>query len=601
MKRLIILFILLGLNSVCVTAQYTWSAQTSNTTDFVRDIHFAPTGNAIGIYGTYNGEIGRTNNGGQTWTFSYDIPEIGNEPVSDLIVGTYIDDDQNCVVATNGGQFYISSNGGTNWSMSLDLGPIYLQCLEESNGRVFSGGTSEIYFSEDLGVTWDSVDVAGAGSVVSMSFIGDDGVAVSASKVFITSDLGDTWTEVNSLPHLYSIRDVEMTTASTFFTAGDFGEVMGTDNDGVLWNSVVTGVGTDLYKIEFGNATHGVISGANGVLLMTDAGGFDPWDVSPNGGDTVVILALHVQNSQYAWFGNDAAEIFKAPDPLFGIEIIEFVGPDTICYNQEFDFSMKFKATVGDAAFPQFQILLAGYSLLGSYYVYPGVVPNGDTAEIFLSATPTTNNPPDSSNNVSIQGFNGVGGFIAWYFPPPPDSTIYLKTPDPYTVSGPHEFCPGEAVAMELTGGVSYTWTANVDNPLLSTNTVYPLLSTSYLVSIQQQYCTIDDTVFVIFGPLCDTSTVDTTTAIPAGEYAFSPNNDNVNDTFVIDYLDGTDNTVQIYNRWGDLIADFVNYNNEDMVWDGTYAGVKVGAGTYFFLIAYNGNEPTVGWVQVVE
>ncbi|RXM42442.1 gliding motility-associated C-terminal domain-containing protein, partial [Flavobacterium sp. YO64] len=86
---------------------------------------------------------------------------------------------------------------------------------------------------------------------------------------------------------------------------------------------------------------------------------------------------------------------------------------------------------------------------------------------------------------------------------------------------------------------------------------------------------------------------------------AFSPNGDGKNDVFVIDSIDDLTcypgNTVEIYNRWGILVFETTNYNNETNAFDGTSRGrttVKqsdgLPTGTYFYILNYkslNGNN----------
>jgi gliding motility-associated-like protein len=73
---------------------------------------------------------------------------------------------------------------------------------------------------------------------------------------------------------------------------------------------------------------------------------------------------------------------------------------------------------------------------------------------------------------------------------------------------------------------------------------------------------------------------------IPEG---FSPNNDGVNDLFVIRGIDYfSDNTFTIFNRWGNKVFSASPYEN---TWDGTStSGLKVGGdqlpvGTYFYIL----------------
>ena len=83
---------------------------------------------------------------------------------------------------------------------------------------------------------------------------------------------------------------------------------------------------------------------------------------------------------------------------------------------------------------------------------------------------------------------------------------------------------------------------------------------------------------------------------------AFSPNGDTVNEIFVIDQLEQVDcfptNTVEIYNRWGVLVYETNQYNNNTRVFTGKSEGrvtVDKGAqlptGTYFYVLNYTTKE----------
>lgn len=66
----------------------------------------------------------------------------------------------------------------------------------------------------------------------------------------------------------------------------------------------------------------------------------------------------------------------------------------------------------------------------------------------------------------------------------------------------------------------------------------------------------------------------------PSVPNSFSPNGDNINDLFVIPYLDDyPDNTLVIFSRWGKKIFEQTNYKND---WDG--GGVP--SGTYFYVVS---------------
>lgn len=81
---------------------------------------------------------------------------------------------------------------------------------------------------------------------------------------------------------------------------------------------------------------------------------------------------------------------------------------------------------------------------------------------------------------------------------------------------------------------------------------------------------------------------------------AFTPNNDGINDTWIIQGIDKFPNSVlQVYNRWGQAVFSSATKDKE---WDAYFNGKLVPAGTYvFYLILFNGNEPYTGTVTVVH
>lgn len=74
---------------------------------------------------------------------------------------------------------------------------------------------------------------------------------------------------------------------------------------------------------------------------------------------------------------------------------------------------------------------------------------------------------------------------------------------------------------------------------------------------------------------------------IPNG---FSPNNDGRNDFFVIgNFPDEEQVQLEIYNRWGEVVYQSVNYQND---WDGENRnGEKLASNTYFYFISVNSKE----------
>lgn len=95
-------------------------------------------------------------------------------------------------------------------------------------------------------------------------------------------------------------------------------------------------------------------------------------------------------------------------------------------------------------------------------------------------------------------------------------------------------------------------------------------------------------TVSIIYGDGCLESDTVQVNIIPEVRInsGFSPNADGKNDLFLIDYIEQfPDNTVEIYNRWGDQVFYSKGYETP---WDGTYKGKPLPVGTYYYVINLN-------------
>lgn len=84
-----------------------------------------------------------------------------------------------------------------------------------------------------------------------------------------------------------------------------------------------------------------------------------------------------------------------------------------------------------------------------------------------------------------------------------------------------------------------------------------------------------------------------------------SPNGDEKNAIFEIRHInslpDAQDNRVTIYNRWGDLMFEISNYNNDDRVFRGlSNNGNELATGTYYYKIEYtSGRKTDTGYLYI--
>ncbi len=88
---------------------------------------------------------------------------------------------------------------------------------------------------------------------------------------------------------------------------------------------------------------------------------------------------------------------------------------------------------------------------------------------------------------------------------------------------------------------------------------------------------------------------------VPKG---FSPNGDNIGDTWVIENIeDFSNNKIQIFNRWGEKVFEATNYQNN---WSGisnmgSSSGKRLPVGSYLYIIELNDAEfsPQQGWMYI--
>ncbi len=86
---------------------------------------------------------------------------------------------------------------------------------------------------------------------------------------------------------------------------------------------------------------------------------------------------------------------------------------------------------------------------------------------------------------------------------------------------------------------------------------------------------------------------------------AISPNDDNKNPAFILKYIEAIEETknnkVSIFNRWGDLVWEGVNYNNTSVVFTGANKnGNELPTGTYFYKIEFvSGRKTDSGYLSL--
>ena len=136
-----------------------------------------------------------------------------------------------------------------------------------------------------------------------------------------------------------------------------------------------------------------------------------------------------------------------------------------------------------------------------------------------------------------------------------------------------------DPITVTAMGSGTLTW---VSGPGIVCNVcpetqIYPTRSSCYFVEALNEYgCkAVDD--------ICIELTEEFTIYIPN---SFTPNNDGLNDVFLIFGENISEVSMEIYDRWGHSIF---NSNDFRTGWDGTLKGINCQPGTYTYVIMYTG------------
>lgn len=190
---------------------------------------------------------------------------------------------------------------------------------------------------------------------------------------------------------------------------------------------------------------------------------------------------------------------------------------------------------------------------------------------------PNINNPYANPNSTTIYVVEVSNGTCSSF-----DSITVFVYNAPVIDAGVDTtvFISEDALLHATNSNYTYVWT-----PIngLSNSTIYnPIFNLSdigeysYTVEVTDSNgCKASDLIII------------TVEEKPAGDLiiynTFTPNNDGINDTWVIDNIDQyPNNIIKVYNRNGHIVFETTNYNN---YWDGKYYGNNLPAATYYYVI----------------
>jgi gliding motility-associated-like protein len=145
------------------------------------------------------------------------------------------------------------------------------------------------------------------------------------------------------------------------------------------------------------------------------------------------------------------------------------------------------------------------------------------------------------------------------------------------------EILAGASVVLEGSADGNYpvTWTPALGLTIPANDPLHPvaapLVTTTYTLSAGAGGCASSDQVTVTVRPAI---------RIPN---AFTPNGDGENDTWQIEFIEQfPDNTVTVFNRWGNKIFSAENYGRANE-WRGDINGQPAPVGTYYYVVVTKG------------
>jgi gliding motility-associated-like protein len=180
---------------------------------------------------------------------------------------------------------------------------------------------------------------------------------------------------------------------------------------------------------------------------------------------------------------------------------------------------------------------------------------------------------------------------------------LFTVYPNPHVNAGPDRYIleGGSIVLSTVLYGndMTYLWTTvlptvngttyMVDNTVANPRILRPLTDVTYKLTVTARGgCTMSDLVYVKL------------LRFPVIPNTFTPNNDGINDTWKIDYLNTyPDNRVQVFTRGGQKVFESRGYNTP---WDGTLKGKPLPVDTYYYIIEPgSGRDPITGYVQILK
>lgn len=577
MKKFAFLFFLaFTFCSVSVKSQTDWFEQTAPTATDLYDIEFVNynVGYAVGV----GGRIIKTTNGGYSWV------EL-NSGTTQTLFDCQFETELQGWACGGGGLVLRTTNGGTTWTPHVILTANEFHAIHFFSstsgyvaGKNTSTGQAEIYYTINGGASFTGISPpSGMTDIRDVVFANlNVGLVLDSWSVYYTTNGGTTW-DASTYASTFAVNRIEMFSATSGWMVGEGGSIFFSSTGGGFWNPQTSPVTTALYGLSVVDANNVFACGQGGLIISTTNAGLTWTQHTPI--VTTNLKSMSAVDASNVWAAGIASNIVRTKTDI-DLEVQSYSGPSTVCTGQPFLVSVNVKNgstyTIGSGTFT----VLDGIDPVITYDLVTPLLA-GQTLTLDLGYHSISANAL-LTINFTGDDITGNNSAIA---------PINLYTSNAYGVTGPSSACVGETISMQAFGGTNYYWmNAGADSSAQNQVLVFTE-SKGYIVKITQDNCVFVDTLSV---------------AVASGDCAtsvFTPNGDGKNDFFYIENLPVGDNTVTIYNRWGDEIAIIYNYDNSSSYWNGDDTqNNAVVEGTYFYVVEGKSTGPfSKGWVQVLK
>ncbi len=230
-------------------------------------------GTGLFFYNTYPFEVRRSTDGGATWNTQYSIAGDGQFSSFNGMAFS----GANGVAVGDLGRIIRTTNGGQTWGSTNSTGETLRDAAWPTATTAVVVGQGRILRSTNSGQTWSTV-YTNSFELRAVSFASATvGFAAgTTSDLLRTNDGGATWNFVGThLPEgMPTFTDLWFTsTTEGYATAGDL--ILHTTDGGLHW--AWYDAGEQLWQLHFQSPTNGFAVAANGLLLRTAPGAYQPY------------------------------------------------------------------------------------------------------------------------------------------------------------------------------------------------------------------------------------------------------------------------------------------------------------------------------------